>query len=324
MGKALVIVESPAKAKTINKILGSDFKVKSSVGHIKDLPVKVLGVDIENDFTPEYVTIRGKGKIISELKAEAKGCDTIYLAADPDREGEAICWHLANELKRSNANIYRVLFFEITKSAVLEAFNHAGKIDINKVNSQQARRVLDRLVGYKVSPLLWKKVSKGLSAGRVQSVALRLICERQAAIDAFIPEDYWNILANLSASVPPAFLARLVAYEGKKLVFGIEQPKPNEMKIGTEEVAANITKELAAAPYSVTDVEKKKRARNPPFPFITSTLQQEASQKIGYGASRTMRVAQDLYEGITLGSQGPVGLITYMRTDSTRDRKSVV
>ncbi|PIE33450.1 DNA topoisomerase I [candidate division KSB3 bacterium] len=309
MAKSLVIVESPAKAKTINKYLGSNFTVKASVGHIKDLPPKKLGVDIDNDFTPEYVTIRGKGKVIQELKKAAKGVDRIYLAPDPDREGEAICWHIAEELKKSKQitnNIYRVMFNEITKKAIQEAIKHPGTIDTHRVDAQQTRRILDRLVGYKISPLLWKKVQKGLSAGRVQSVALRLICEREKEIQAFTSEEYWSITARLEGKTPPPFEAKL---------FKITQKKAN---IQNETQATAITNDLRQAQYIVDKITKKESRRRPVAPFTTSTLQQEAARKLRFSAKRTMMVAQKLYEGIELGKEGPVGLITYMRTDSTR------
>ncbi len=309
MAKSLVIVESPAKARTINKYLGSNFTVKASVGHIKDLPPKKLGVDIDNNFTPEYVTIRGKGKVIQELKKAAKDVDHIYLAPDPDREGEAICWHIAEELKKSKQitqNIYRVMFNEITKKAIQEAIKHPGRIDTNRVDAQQTRRILDRLVGYKISPLLWKKVQKGLSAGRVQSVALRLICEREKEIQAFHTEEYWSITARLEGETPPPFEAKLFKVKQKKVHI------PNEKQ------AITMTKALQQAQYIVDNITRKESRRRPVAPFTTSTLQQEAARKLRFSARRTMMIAQKLYEGIELGKEGPVGLITYMRTDSTR------
>jgi len=309
MGKSLVIVESPAKARTINKYLGSSFTVRASVGHIKDLPPKKLGVNIEQNFTPEYVTIRGKGKVIQELKAAAERAEAIYLAPDPDREGEAICWHIAEELKKSRKvtnNIYRVMFNEITKRAVSEAIKHPGSIDINKVDAQQTRRILDRLVGYKISPLLWKKVQKGLSAGRVQSVALRLICEREKEIRAFVSEEYWSITARLSGKNPPPFEAKLIKLQGKKA------------KIPNEQEATKITNELKQAQYIVDNITRKESRKKPVAPFTTSTLQQEAARKLRFSAQKTMKLAQKLYEGMEVGEEGPVGLITYMRTDSTR------
>ena len=309
MAKSLVIVESPAKAKTINKYLGSSFTVKASVGHIKDLPPTKLGVDVDNNFAPEYVTIRGKGKVIQDLKKAAKGVDCIYLAPDPDREGEAICWHIAEELKKSKHitnKIYRVMFNEITKKAIQEAIKHPGKIDTNRVDAQQTRRILDRLVGYKISPLLWKKVQKGLSAGRVQSVALRLICEREKEVQAFESEEYWSITARLEGKIPPPFEAKL---------FKIKQKKAD---IKNEEQATTMTQDLRQAKYVVDNITRKESRRNPVAPFTTSTLQQEAARKLRFSAKRTMMIAQKLYEGIDLGKEGPVGLITYMRTDSTR------
>ena len=308
MAKSLVIVESPAKAKTINKYLGADFIVKASVGHIKDLPEKKLGVDIEHDFEPEYVTIKGKTKVIQELKDAAKQADSVYLAPDPDREGEAISWHIAEELKKSKGmtkNIYRVMFNEITKKAVAEAIEHPGQIDTHKVDAQQARRILDRLVGYKISPLLWKKVQKGLSAGRVQSVALRIICEREKEIAAFVTEEYWSITARLAAKQPPVFDAKLFKIGAKKA------------EIANEEQAKAIIADVRTAPFIVHDVTKKETRRNPVAPFTTSTLQQEAARKLRYSSKKTMSIAQKLYEGIDVG-EGPVGLITYMRTDATR------
>ena len=308
MAKSLVIVESPAKAKTINKYLGADFVVKASVGHIKDLPEKKLGVDIEHDFEPEYVTIKGKTKVIQELKDAAKQADSIYLAPDPDREGEAISWHIAEELKKSKGmtkNIYRVMFNEITKKAVAEAIEHPGQIDTHKVDAQQARRILDRLVGYKISPLLWKKVQKGLSAGRVQSVALRIICEREKEIAAFVTEEYWSITARLAAKQPPVFDAKLFKIGAKKA------------EIANEEQAKAIIAEVKNHRFVVHDVTKKETRRNPVAPFTTSTLQQEAARKLRYSSKKTMSIAQKLYEGIDVG-EGPVGLITYMRTDATR------
>lgn len=309
MGKSLLIVESPAKARTIHKYLGSNFTVKASVGHIKDLPPKKLGVDIEENFAPEYVTIRGKGKVIQELKSAAKKADTIYLAPDPDREGEAICWHIAEELKKAKNvtnNIYRVMFNEITKKAISEAIKQPGTIDNHKVDAQQARRILDRLVGYKISPLLWKKVQKGLSAGRVQSVALRLICEREKEIQAFTPEEYWSITARLSGSNPPPFEAKLLKIQGKKA------------KIANEDEATALTDRLKPAQYVVEKITRKEKRRKPVAPFTTSTLQQEAARKLRFSAKKTMTLAQKLYEGVEIGEEEPVGLITYMRTDSTR------
>ncbi len=306
MEKSLVIVESPAKARTINKFLGKDYVVKASMGHVKDLPSKSLAVDIERDFTPHYEIIKGKEKILAELKKAAKNSKAIYLAADPDREGEAICWHLAHELKASKRPIHRVTFHEITQRAVREAFANPGPIDERKVEAQQARRILDRLVGYQISPLLWEKVRRGLSAGRVQSVALRLIVDREQEIRAFVPEEYWTIEALLRGHLPPAFKARLVKINGEKA------------SIGSEEEARRIVEELERQPFQVADISRRERQRSPAPPFTTSTLQQEAARKLRFTASKTMQIAQQLYEGIELGKEGAVGLITYMRTDSTR------
>jgi DNA topoisomerase-1 len=327
MAKNLVIVESPAKAKTINKYLGKDYLVKASIGHIKDLPSKGLGVDVDDDFKPTYEVIpdsrkRNNKKIVSELKAAAKIADNIYFAADPDREGEAICQHLAEEIvpKRPAKATFRVMFNEITKRAVNEAFEHPKQIDKNLVDSQQARRVLDRLVGYKVSPLLCRTVGGKLSAGRVQSVALRMVVEREREIERFIKTEYWSIAANLGAKLPPAFDARLWKI-GEQTVKtgGFDQDiKASEILLGKEENAAEVVAEAEKQTFIVSEVTKKERKRNPVPPFITSKLQQEAARKLGWAVRRTMMVAQKLYEGIELGAEGSVGLITYMRTDSTR------
>jgi DNA topoisomerase-1 len=307
MAKSLIIVESPAKARTLKKYLGADFSIKASVGHVKDLPAKRLGIDIAHNFTPEYVTIKGKNKVLQELRTEARKADRIYLAPDPDREGEAIAWHIANELHHTQKDqIYRVLLHEITPKGVAEALRHPGRIDEDKVSAQQARRLLDRLVGYKISPLLWKKVQRGLSAGRVQSVALRIICEREEAIAAFQPEEYWTLDAEMTAADPPPFHARLHSVHSTKA------------KVTTGAEAQRIVADLQEAQYVVAKVKKTARRRNPAPPFITSTLQQEAARKLRFSAQRTMRVAQQLYEGLALGEEGEVGLITYMRTDSTR------
>ena len=327
MAKNLVIVESPAKAKTINKYLGKDYLVKASIGHIKDLPSKGLGVDVDDDFKPTYEVIpdsrkRNNKKIVSELKAAAKSADNIYFAADPDREGEAICQHLAEEIvpKRPAKATFRVMFNEITKRAVNEAFEHPKQIDKNLVDSQQARRVLDRLVGYKVSPLLCRTVGGKLSAGRVQSVALRMVVEREREIERFIKTEYWTISANLAAKLPPAFDARLFKI-GEQTVKtgGFDQDiKASEILLGDETKAADIVAEASQETFVVNEVTKKERKRNPVPPFITSKLQQEAARKLGWAVKRTMLIAQKLYEGIELGAEGSVGLITYMRTDSTR------
>jgi DNA topoisomerase-1 len=327
MAKNLVIVESPAKAKTINKYLGKDYVVKASIGHIKDLPSKGLGVDVEHNFEPTYELIpdskkRNNRKIVADLKKAAKEADAIYLAADPDREGEAICQHLAEEIvpKRPAKPAYRVLFNEITKRAVNAAFDHPGKIDENLVDAQQARRVLDRLVGYKVSPLLCRTIGGRLSAGRVQSVALRMVVEREREIEQFVKTEYWTILANLSSKPPPAFDARLFKI-GEQTVktSGFDQDlKKNEIVIRDQANADEIVAEAGKQSYVVADVSTKERKRNPVPPFITSKLQQEASRKLGFAVKKTMMVAQKLYEGVELGPEGAVGLITYMRTDSTR------
>ncbi len=313
MAKAIVIVESPAKAKTIEKYLGKDYVVRASAGHIKDLPARALGVDIKNGFRPTYRIIPGKEKIVRELKKTAEKSEVIYLAADPDREGEAICQHLAEELNgRDDRPIYRVLFNEITKSAIVEAFQHPSQINQNKVSAQQTRRILDRLVGYKVSPLLWQKVRKGLSAGRVQSVALRMIVDREREISAFVPEEYWNFAALLHAALPPSFTAKAIKNDGKKF------------KISNKEEADALLAELQSSPFVVAEVQKKEKKKKPVPPFITSKLQQEAYRKLRFPVKKTMTVAQRLYEGIETGDEGLAGLITYMRTDSTRVAESAL
>jgi DNA topoisomerase-1 len=327
MAKNLVIVESPAKAKTINKYLGKDYLVMASIGHIKDLPSKGLGVDVEHDFEPTYEVIpdtkkRNNKKIIADLKRAAKEAEAIYLAADPDREGEAICQHLAEEIvpKRPKKPSYRVMFNEITKRAVQDAFLHPKEIDANLVDAQQARRLLDRLVGYKVSPLLCRTVGGRLSAGRVQSVALRMVVEREREIEAFVKTEYWTVTANLNAKLPPAFDARLLKIGEQTVKTGNfdQDVKKNEILIGTESQAKEIVAEAEKQGYRVADVTTKERKRNPVPPFITSKLQQEASRKLGFAVKKTMMLAQKLYEGVEVGSEGAVGLITYMRTDSTR------
>lgn len=308
MGKTLVIVESPAKAKTIQKYLGRDYKVKASVGHIKDLPDKTIGVDIEHDFKPEYQVMEDKKKVVAELKKAAREVDAVVLAPDPDREGEAIAWHIAEELAKETKGkkVTRARFNEITKKAVLDAIERSGKLDENLFNAQQARRILDRIVGYQISPLLWKKVRRGLSAGRVQSVALRLVVDREREIEAFKAEEYWTIDARFDTGTPPVFGARLqrIGAEKAKIVDGA--------------TARQIVSELEKGQYVVTAVERKERLRRPAAPFITSKLQQEAARKLGFTAARTMMLAQRLYEGVELGPEGLVGLVTYMRTDSTR------
>ncbi len=305
MGKSLVIVESPAKAKTINRYLGAGFTVKASMGHVMDLPKKELGVDLNNNFKPNYEMIPSKKETIKSLKSAAKGADTIYLAADPDREGEAICWHLRELLDSKKIKFYRVLFNEITREAIQKAFENPQEIDTNLVDAQQARRVLDRLVGYQVSPLLWDKVRRGISAGRVQTVALRLIVEREREVQAFIKKEYWTIGAKLKGKNPPPFEARLLKFQGKELEI------PDQAAADAHRAA------LESASYQVSSVETKERRKYPVPPFITSKLQQEAVRKLRFTAKKTMMLAQKLYEGIDLG-EGPVGLITYMRTDSTR------
>jgi DNA topoisomerase-1 len=302
----LVIVESPAKATTIKKYLGAGFEVKASVGHIKDLPKASIGIDIDKDFEPVYVVIDAKKKVIAEIKAAAKRASLVLLAPDPDREGEAIAWHIADEIRPCNPNIHRVLFNEITKKAVLAAIAHPLELDAKKYESQQARRVLDRLVGYQISPILWSKVRRGLSAGRVQSVAVRLLAEREEEIRAFRSEEYWTVEVDVEGERPPSFVARVVKLDGEKPV------------LAHEGQAQAIVELLRQARLEVVAVERKERRKNPPPPFITSRLQQEASSKLRFSPKRTMALAQRLYEGIELGAEGPTGLITYMRTDSTR------
>ncbi|MGO9275414.1 MAG: type I DNA topoisomerase [Terriglobia bacterium] len=306
MGKSLVIVESPAKAKTINRYLGADFTVKASMGHVRDLPKKDLGVDVDKDFKPTYIDIPGRKEVISGLKSAAKASSAVYLAADPDREGEAICAHLRDLLDSKKQKFYRVVFNEITRDAVRQAFEHPGQIDEHLVEAQQARRILDRLVGYQVSPLLWDKVKRGISAGRVQTVALRLIVEREREIQAFLKQEYWTITALVEGKVPPAFEARLVKFQGQEL----EVP---DQASADRHVAA-----VQAAPWVVESVTTREKRKYPVPPFITSKLQQEAVRKLRFSAKKAMMIAQHLYEGIELGDEGSVGLITYMRTDSTR------
>src|SRR4051794_37614307 len=309
MAKSLVIVESPGKAKTIGKYLGKQYLVKASLGHVKDLPKKDLAVDVERDFTPRYEVIEGKKKLISELRQAAKGVDFIYLAADPDREGEAICWHLKEELEPKKAGkpaIFRVMFNEITAAAVKKAFERPLAVNVHLVEAQQARRVLDRLVGYKISPLLWDKVRRGLSAGRVQTVAVRVIVERGREIRAFQKQEYWTIDVALNAKKAPVLTARL------------NKRADETPTIGNEATAKEIVDDLDGASYIVKSVSTREKKRNPVPPFITSTLQQESSRKLRFSVKRTMMLAQGLYEGKELGSEGAVGLITYMRTDSTR------
>jgi DNA topoisomerase I len=306
MPKNLLIIESPAKARTIKKYLGPDFTIMASVGHIKDLPVSKLGVDIEKNFEPDYVTIKGKGKILKDLKAAGKNAENIYLAPDPDREGEAIAWHVAQELGKGKdaQKIYRILFNELTKKAIQEAVKSPKTLDRNKFESQQARRILDRLVGYQISPLLWKRVKRGLSAGRVQSVAVKMICDREREIQAFEPQEYWSLAAHLKGSVPPPFEAKFFQYKGKKA------------DLTHKEQTFGIVSEIQDLPFEVSNITQKRTRKNAPPPFTTSLLQQEAFKKLRYSAKKTMSVAQSLYEGVALGDRGLVGLITYMRTDS--------
>ena len=307
MADKLIIVESPAKANTIKKFLGGSTKVVASMGHIRDLPKSKLGIDIEHDFEPEYINIRGKGDLIKSLKTDAKKAKKVYLATDPDREGEAIAWHLAKILENDKDKITRVTFNEITKTAVQKAIKEPRNIDLNTVDAQQARRVLDRIVGYKISPILWKKVKRGLSAGRVQSVAVKLIVDRENEIESFIPEEYWNIYADLKdEKSKKQFEARFYGKNGKK------------QEIHSKEEIDQILKTIEKAKYTVSEVKKGEKKRNPAPPFTTSTMQQEASRKLGFTLKKTMSVAQGLYEGVKIAEKGTVGLITYMRTDSTR------
>ncbi len=309
MSKYLVIVESPAKAKTISKILGRNYKVVASVGHVRDLPKSRLGVEIENDFEPDYINIRGKGPLIKDLKKEAKKADKVFLATDPDREGEAISWHLAYILGLDENEKYRVEFNEITKERIKQAIKSPRNLDKNLVDAQQARRILDRLVGYKISPLLWKKIKKGLSAGRVQSVAVKLICDRESEIDEFIPVEYWTIKALLNKDEQ--------GFESN--FYGVEKNgKDEKLQINSKSESDSILKELKKNEFIVNEVKKGKRKRNPYPPYTTSTMQQDASKKLGFSTKKTMMVAQQLYEGIDLKKGGITGLITYMRTDSTR------
>ncbi|MGO5674956.1 type I DNA topoisomerase [Bacillus subtilis] len=311
MSDYLVIVESPAKAKTIERYLGKKYKVKASMGHVRDLPKSQMGVDIEQNFEPKYITIRGKGPVLKELKTAAKKAKKVYLAADPDREGEAIAWHLAHSLDLDLNSDCRVVFNEITKDAIKESFKHPRMINMDLVDAQQARRILDRLVGYKISPILWKKVKKGLSAGRVQSVALRLIIDREKEINDFKPEEYWTIDGTFLKG-QETFEASFFGKNGKKL------------PLNSEADVKEILSQLNGNQYTVEKVTKKERKRNPALPFTTSTLQQEAARKLNFRAKKTMMIAQQLYEGIDLGREGTVGLITYMRTDSTRISNTAV
>ncbi|MCR5508547.1 MAG: type I DNA topoisomerase [Lachnospiraceae bacterium] len=307
MSRNLVIVESPAKVKTIKKFLGSNYEVMASNGHVRDLPKSSLGVDTENDYEPKYITIRGKGDLVAALKKEVKKADKIYLATDPDREGEAISWHLYYALKLEGKKVYRITFNEITKGAVRESIKNARDIDMNLVNAQQARRILDRMVGYRISPLLWAKVKRGLSAGRVQSVALRIICEREDEINAFIPREYWTLDAMLSTG-----------RSGKPLKARYMGGENESGEISSAEALDDILAKVKKASFKVTEVRKGERVRKQPLPFTTSTLQQEASKVLNFSTQKTMRIAQQLYEGVDLKGEGTVGVITYLRTDSTR------
>jgi DNA topoisomerase-1 len=306
MSKYLVIVESPAKAKTIRKYLGPDYKIAASMGHIRDLPQSHLGVDIKSDFQPMYIIIAGKSTLIKELKADAEKSEKIFLATDPDREGEAISWHLSHILKVDPATECRITFNEITKNAVINAVKHPRPIDMNLVDAQQARRILDRIVGYEISPVLWKKIRKGLSAGRVQSVATRIICDREEEIERFVPKEYWSIDTQFKKEDSSVFSARFHGKNGKKL------------EIKNKDESDELLSLLKDSDFKVSKVKKSEKKRNPSPPFITSTLQQEASRKLGYSAQKTMMIAQQLYEGVDIGGEGSVGLITYMRTDSVR------
>ena len=342
MAKSLVIVESPAKAKTLKKYLGRDFQILASVGHIKDLPKSKLGVDVDNNFEPVYEVIRGKAQVIKDIIEAAKKVDTVYLAPDPDREGEAIAWHIAEEIKgkkkdkrqqttdnrpkkksaSSGPVIYRAMFNEITEKAVKGAIKNPGQLNSNLFEAQQARRILDRLVGYKISPLLWDKVRRGLSAGRVQSVAVRIVCEREGEIDAFKSQEYWSLIAKLEGRLPPSFEAKLIGT--KEQGPWANDPKAGKIPIPNQAKVDDILKKLNGASYLLSKITKKDRKRNPLPPFITSQLQQDASRKLGFTAKKTMMLAQRLYEGVDIADEGPVGLITYMRTDSTRVSQTAI
>ncbi len=307
MAKYLVIVESPAKVKTIKKFLGKNYEVAASNGHVRDLPKSQLGIDVEHDYEPKYITIRGKGDILANLRKEVKKAEKVYLATDPDREGEAISWHLSKALKLEDKNIYRISFNEITKNAVKTSLKQARKIDMNLVDAQQTRRMLDRMVGYRISPVLWAKVKRGLSAGRVQSVALRIICDREEEINAFIPEEYWTLEAQFA-----------ISGEKKALTAKFYGDKNGKIVIKSKEEMEQVRKALEKERYQVLDVKKGERTRKAPLPFTTSTLQQEASKVLNFSTQKTMRLAQQLYEGVDIKGQGTVGIITYLRTDSVR------
>ncbi len=307
MAKYLVIVESPAKVKTIKKFLGANYEVLASNGHVRDLPKSQLGVDVENDYEPKYITIRGKGDVLSALRKEVKKAEKIYLATDPDREGEAISWHLYEALKLTDKKVYRITFNEITKNAVKESLKNAREIDMNLVDAQQTRRILDRMVGYRISPVLWAKVKRGLSAGRVQSVALRIICDREEEIDAFIPEEYWSLNASFG-----------LQGEKKPLVASFYGKDDKKLELGSKSDVEAVCNALKGVEFYVEDVKTGERSKKAPLPFTTSTLQQEASKVLGFATQKTMRIAQQLYEGIDIKGNGTVGVITYLRTDSTR------
>ena len=307
MAKNLVIVESPSKATTIKKFLGSSYEVVASNGHVRDLPKSQLGIDIENDFEPKYITIRGKGELLAKLRKEVKKADKIYLATDPDREGEAISWHLSTALKLEDKNASRITFNEITKNAVKQSIKQARDIDMDLVDAQQARRVLDRMVGYQISPVLWAKVKRGLSAGRVQSVTLRIIADREEEINSFIAKEYWTLAAEFTAEG-----------EKKPLVADFYGTTKERLNIESEKQADSIIAELKKSQFSISDIKTSKRTKKSPLPFTTSTLQQEAAKTLNYSTQKTMRLAQGLYEGVAVKGRGTIGLITYLRTDSTR------
>lgn len=307
MSKNLVIVESPAKVKTIKKFLGDDFEVAASQGHVRDLPKSSLGIDVEHDYEPKYITIRGKGDLVAELRKLVKKADNVYLATDPDREGEAISWHLYHTLKLENKKTYRITFNEITQNAVKESLKHPREIDMDLVDAQQTRRMLDRMVGYRISPVLWAKVKRGLSAGRVQSIALKIICDREREIDEFIPEEYWSLDAVLG-----------VDKEKKPVSAKYYGTKKGKVELTSEKQVKDIIADIGKKQFKVVDITNGERTRKAPLPFTTSTLQQEASKVLGFSTSKTMRIAQQLYEGIEIGKEGTVGLISYLRTDSTR------
>ena len=307
MAKYLVIVESPAKVKTIKKFLGKNYEVVASNGHVRDLPKSTLGFDVENDFEPKYITLRGKGDVLAKLRKEVKKAEKIYLATDPDREGEAISWHLSQTLKLEDKDVNRISFNEITKNAVKTSLKQPREIDMDLVNAQQARRMLDRMVGYKISPLLWAKVKRGLSAGRVQSVALRIICDREEEINAFIPEEYWSLDAKLN-----------IPGEKKPLVAKFHGDENGKVNITSKEEMDVVLAKLTKADFKVLEVKKGERTKKGPLPFTTSTMQQEASKALNFPISKTMRIAQQLYEGVDIKGEGTVGLITYLRTDSVR------